>query len=139
MVIREAQIGERVKYWVRPDIVNRIKEGTIKAYFQSHLTVVKEYEAQIQTPEGLITIPNDFVLAMTGYMPNLDFLTKLGIHLSADATKQPEHDAETMETNIKGLYLAGVVCGGMNTHVWFIENSRVHAEKIIDHILSKNK
>ncbi len=139
MIIRETQIGERVKYWVRPDIVNRIKEGSIIAYFQSHLIAVREYEADIQTPEGLISIPNDFVLAMTGYMPNLDFLTKIGIRLSEDATKQPEHNTETMETNIKGLYLAGVVCGGMNTHVWFIENSRVHAEKIIDHILTKNK
>ena len=139
MIIREAQIGERVKYWVRPDIVNRIKEGSIKAYFQSHLVAVREYDTDIQTVEGLISIPNDFVLAMTGYMPNLDFLTKMGIRLSEDATKQPEHDAETMETNITGLYLAGVVCGGMNTHVWFIENSRVHAQKIIDHILQKNK
>lgn len=139
MVIRDMEIGERVKYWVRPDIVNRIKEGSIKAYFESTLVAVREYEADIKTPEGLITVPNDFVLAMTGYMPNLDFLTKLGINLSADATKQPEHNAETMETNIEGLYLAGVVCGGMNTHVWFIENSRVHAEKIMHHILSKTK
>jgi thioredoxin reductase (NADPH) len=139
MIIRDSEIGERVKYWVRPDIINRIKEGSITAYFQSHLGAVREYEADIQTPERLITIPNDFVLAMTGYMPNLNFLTKMGINLSADSTKQPQHDAETMETNIKGLYLAGVVCGGMNTHSWFIENSRVHAEKILHHILSKEK
>jgi thioredoxin reductase (NADPH) len=136
MVIRDVEIGERVKYWVRPDIVNRIKENSIKAYFHSTLTAIREHEADIQTPEGIVTIANDFVLAMTGYRPDLDFLQKIGIDLSEDEVKQPVHNPETMETNVKGVYLAGVVCGGMNTHSWFIENSRVHAEKIVKNIVS---
>lgn len=137
MVIRESGIGERVKYWVRPDILNRIKEGSIKAYFNSQLLAIRKHEADIQTPEGTITVSNDFVLAMTGYKPDFGFVEKLGIRLSADEKLFPEHDIETMETNQKGIYLAGVVCGGMDTHVWFIENSRVHAGKIVNHILLK--
>jgi thioredoxin reductase (NADPH) len=137
MVIREPEIGERVKYWVRPDILNRIKEGSIKAYFHSQLTAIRKYEADLQTPEGLITIPNDFVLAMTGYKPDFRFVEKLGIQLSQDERAVPSHDTETMETNQKGIYLAGVICGGMDTHLWFIENSRVHAEKIVADIVKK--
>ncbi|WP_276362535.1 YpdA family putative bacillithiol disulfide reductase [Daejeonella sp. H1SJ63] len=134
MVIRESQIGERVKYWVRPDIVNRIQEGSIKAYFNSSLTSIRENEVDIQGTEGRITLSNDFVLAMTGYKPDFSFLKKLGIRISEDQKQVPEHNPETMESNIKGIYLAGVVCGGMNTHLWFIENSRVHAEKIINQL-----
>lgn len=137
MVIRDAQIGSRVKYWVRPDIVNRIEEGSIKAYFNSELIAVREHEVAIQDDQGaIITIPNDFVLAMTGYQPDFSFLKSLGVNLSDDDLKLPEHNPETMETNVKGLYLAGVVCGGMNTHKWFIENSREHGERIVYSIIS---
>ncbi len=90
----------------------------------------------IQTPGGIETIANDYVIALTGYQPNFDFLRKAGIILSDDERLQPFYDPSTMETNVKGLYLAGVVCGGMNTHVWFIENSRIHAEMIIRNILN---
>lgn len=131
MVIRESQIGERVKYWVRPDIINRIKEGSIKAYFNSSLEAIREHEVDIQSPEGKLAIPNDFVLAMTGYQPDFSFLRSIGIRISDDEQQVPEHNPETMESNKKGIYLAGVVCGGMNTHLWFIENSRIHAEKIV--------
>ncbi|MBG9376548.1 YpdA family putative bacillithiol disulfide reductase [Panacibacter sp. DH6] len=134
MVIREKEIGERVKYWVRPDIVNRIKEGSIKAYYNSTVAAIRPHEADINTPDGMITIPNDFVIAMTGYKPGFNFLKKFGIQLSDDDIQCPTYNPETMETNITGLYLAGVVCGGMNTHKWFIENSREHADKIITHI-----
>lgn len=137
MVIRGDKIGERVKYWVRPDIENRIKEGSIKAYFNSCLKEVREKEVDIQTPDGVITIQNDYVLAMTGYQPNFEFLKKIGIKLSNDESLQPEYNHETMESNLTNVYLAGVVCGGMNTHVWFIENSREHAEKIINDIVRK--
>jgi thioredoxin reductase (NADPH) len=93
----------------------------------------------IQTPEGLITIPNDFVMAMTGYKPNFDFLKKIGIQLSLDEKLLPQYNPETMETtNLPGVYLAGVVCGGMDTHLWFIENSRVHADMIIGDIVKKS-
>lgn len=137
MVVRGDDINERVKYWVRPDIINRIKEGTIKAYYHSHLTAIRESEADIQTPEGLITIPNDFVLALTGYQPDFSFLKTMGVKLSADEKLLPGYNAETMETTQKGIYLAGVVCGGMDTHLWFIENSRVHAEQIISNIMKQ--
>jgi thioredoxin reductase (NADPH) len=126
-----------VKYWVKPDIENRISEGSIKAYFHSTVKAIRENEVEIQTPEGVVTLENDFVLALTGYQPNFSFLEKAGITLSRDGKKQPTYNAETMETNMPGMYLAGVVCGGMNTHVWFIENSRDHADKIITHISGK--
>ena len=135
MVIRGEEIGERVKYWVRPDIINRIKEGSIKAYFNSNLTKITENYVEIKTSDGKITIENDFVLALTGYQPNFSFLEKIGVKLSEDDKKYPEHNSQTMETNRKGMYLAGVVCGGLDTHVWFIENSREHADAIINDIL----
>jgi len=138
LVIRGEEVSHRVKYWVRPDIINRIKEGSIKAYFNSNLTAIREHDVDIQTPDGLVTIPNDFVMAMTGYRPNFDFLKKIGIHLSTDAKCIPHYNHETMETNLPGVYLAGVVCGGMDTHLWFIENSRIHAEMIVGDIVSKS-
>lgn len=135
LVIRGTEIGSYVKYWVRPDIENRIKEGEIKVHYQSELTTVSEKTATIKTSEGEIEIANDFVLAMTGYKPNFELLSQLGVVM--DETNYPEHNPETMETNLSGLYLAGVVCGGVDTHKWFIENSRVHAEQILEHIVSK--
>lgn len=137
LVVRGETIGTRVKYWVRPDIENRIACGEIRALFNSTLTAIRETEADIQTPEGAITIRNDFVLALTGYQPDFAFLRKWGISLSSDTARVPAHNPETMETNVPGLYLAGVVCGGMNTHLWFIENSRVHAELIVRDIVSR--
>nr|WP_068887026.1 YpdA family putative bacillithiol disulfide reductase [Pedobacter panaciterrae] len=134
MVIRSESINKRVKYWVRPDVINRIEEGSIKAYFNSELVSIAKDTVDIRTTEGLVTIPNDFVLALTGYQPDFDLLRKFGIKLSEDVKCSPEHNSETMETNEKGIYLAGVVCGGMDTHLWFIENSRDHAIKIIKDI-----
>jgi len=132
LVIRGNEIGSYVKYWVRPDIENRIKEGEIKAYFNSEVISIGESEVEIKTPEGNVAIANDFVLAMTGYQPNFELLKNLGVELNEN--HQPIHNFETMETTKKGLYLAGVVCGGLDTHKWFIENSRVHAEQIVTHI-----
>ncbi len=131
MVIRKEEIGARVKYWVRPDIINRIQEGSIKAYYNSSLTAIREQEVDIQTPEGMVTLPNDWVIATTGYQPNLTFLHSIGIDLSDDEIRCPAINDDTQETNIKNIFLAGVICGGMNTHRLFIENSRIHAEKII--------
>jgi thioredoxin reductase (NADPH) len=138
MVIKGPEIGKRVKYWVRPDIVNRIEEGSIKAYFNSALVAIREKEVDIQTPEGKITIPNDYVLLMTGYQPDFAFLEKLGIELSQDEKRYPSYNKESMESNQKNIYLAGLVCGGMDTHIWFIENSREHARQIIQSVL-KNR
>lgn len=138
MVVRGPEIGRRVKYWVKPDIENRIKEGSIKAYFNASLMAVRPGQVDIQTPDGMATIENDFVLALTGYKPNFDLLRRFGVQLSPDDKLYPQHNTETMETNQPGLYLAGVVCGGMDTHLWFIENSRDHAEKIVRHILQQD-
>jgi thioredoxin reductase (NADPH) len=137
MVIRHEGIGKRVKYWVKPDIENRIKEGSIKAYTNSTLMAIREKEVDILTPDGMVTIENDYVIAMTGYQPNCSFLQQVGIHLSEDDVLQPVYNPESMESNMPNIYLAGVVCGGMNTHVWFIENSREHAELIIRSIRKK--
>lgn len=134
MIIRGKDIGERVKYWVRPDILNRIEEGSIKAFYNSEIVEIKEHEVIISTPEGIKNIPNDYVLALTGYQPDLNFLKAIGVDLSHEENKIPKYNSETMETNIVGLYLAGVICGGMETHKWFIENSRVHAKQIAKHI-----
>lgn len=136
MVIRGNDLGPNVKYWVRPDIENRIKEGSIKAYFESSLKEINAHAVVISTPEGEIEIANDFVAAMTGYQPNFKFLEKLGVVLDEDHT--PSYNPETMETNVAGLYLAGVVCGGMDTHKWFIENSRVHATQIMANVVNKH-
>lgn len=135
LVVRGPEIGQRVKYWVRPDIINRIEEGSIKAYFNSTVKAIYPESIDIETEGKTISIPNDFVLALTGYKPNFNFLEKLGINISDDAKRLPEYDQETMETNIKNLYLAGVICGGMETHKWFIENSRIHAKMIVANIL----
>ena len=137
MVIRGAGIGSRVKYWVKPDIENRIKEGSIRALTHSSLVAIRDKEVDIRTPEGVITLPNDYVIALTGYQPDFHFLRKAQIRLSQDELLLPSYNPATMETNIKNLFLAGVVCGGMNTHKWFIENSREHAGLIIKHIREK--
>ncbi|ADY50770.1 fumarate reductase/succinate dehydrogenase flavoprotein domain protein [Pseudopedobacter saltans DSM 12145] len=136
MVIRNGEISDRVKYWVKPDIENRIKEGSIKAYFNSEIKSIKEDVVLINTPNGDLQLDNDFVLALTGYQPNFSFLQHLGIMLEG-RNRYPKYDEASMETNRKGVYLAGVVCGGMDTHLWFIENSRIHAEIIISHIVSE--
>lgn len=138
MIIKADAISDRVKYWVRPDIINRIEEGSIKAYFNSEVMAIRGNEIDIKTPDGVLTLANDFVLAMTGYLPDFSFLEKFGISLSLDETFTPNYDEDTMETNVENLYLAGVVCGGMNTHSYFIENSRGHATKIVRAIQHKS-
>ncbi|WP_313111481.1 YpdA family putative bacillithiol disulfide reductase [Aequorivita sediminis] len=135
MVVRGPEIGERVKYWVKPDIENRIKEGSIKAYFNSEIEEITEREVSINTPQGKILLPNDYVVALIGYKPDFNFLQTLGVKLSTDKKRLPQYNPETMETNVRGLYLAGVICGGMETHKWFIENSRIHAKIIVQDIL----
>jgi len=134
MVVRSSDLGPHVKYWVRPDIQNRIKEGEVTALYNSELLAIRENEVDIKTPEGVKTIANDFVIAMTGYQPDFSMLRRFGIELPESLC--PFYNEETMETNVKGLYLAGVVCGGLDTHKLFIENSRVHAEMIVKNIAS---
>jgi thioredoxin reductase (NADPH) len=139
MIIRESEIGQNVKYWSKPDIDNRIKEGSVKAYFNSQIEDITEDQVRFKTPEGNRTIDNDFVLAMTGYKPNFDLLESLGVKFHEDEYRTPIYDSQTMQSTAKGVYLAGVVCGGLKTNKWFIENSREHASIIIDDLLNKKQ
>ncbi|MEQ8518479.1 MAG: YpdA family putative bacillithiol disulfide reductase [Cytophagales bacterium] len=131
MVIREAELLDSVKYWVKPDIENRIKEGSIKAYFNSEIKEIRPFEVDIKTPKGELTIENDFLLAMTGYKPNFDLMEAMGIKFQKNEFHTPVYNEKTQETNVENVFLAGVVCGGLKTNKWFIENSREHANFII--------
>ena len=137
MIIREKEIGGNIKYWVKPDIVNRIESGEIKAFYESEILEIKENTILIKTPTGVEKIDNDFVLAMTGYLPNYEILKKLGVKINDDEFKTPLYNEETMETNINGVFLAGVICGGLKTNKWFIENSRDHSQKILSTIIKR--
>ena len=137
MIIREKEIGGNIKYWVKPDIVNRIESGEIKAFYESELLEIKENTILIKTPTGVEKINNDFVLAMTGYLPNYEILKKLGVKINDDEFNTPLYNEETMETNINGVFLAGVICGGLKTNKWFIENSRDHSQKILSTIIKR--
>lgn len=138
LVHRGPEISRRVKYWIKPNFENRVKEGAIKAYFNSKLVEIREDEADIKTPEGVVTLKNDFVLAMTGYHPDFGWLENMGIHCSDDHLRLPSRDEFTFESNVPNMFLAGTVCGGTNTNKWFIENSIEHAEVIIRRI-SENR
>lgn len=137
LAVRDSQLKESVKYWVKPDIENRLKNDEITGYFNTGVKEIKADEVILDTPGGIETIPNDFVLAMTGYQPNFDLMINFGIDLSDDDDKMPVYDEETLETNRSGMYVAGVVCGGMDTSSLFIENTRVHAEHIAGDIEQK--
>ena len=137
MVIRESSLRDSVKYWVKPDIENRIAEGSIKAYFNSRVARITPRTIDIQTPDGALTLDNDFVLAMTGYQPPFAFMESCGVTFQDDPDHTPVYNQHTMETSVPGLYLAGVVVGGLKTNKWFIENSRIHAELIVRDIRSK--
>jgi putative YpdA family bacillithiol system oxidoreductase len=136
LVVRENSLKDGVKYWVRPDIDNRIKEGSIKAHFNAKILQISKNSVLVEDSEGKRhEIENDIVLAMTGYQPNYGFLTSLGVELTEGNARIPKYNEESLETNIKGLYLAGVICGGMETGRWFIENTRDHGDKIAAAIL----
>ena len=139
MVVRKDSISPRVKYWIKPNIENRIKEGSIQAYFNSNLKEIKPHEVTIKTTKEEITIENDFVLAMTGYIPDFDFFKKIGIQFETDEYDTPVHNPETLETNIPNLYIAGVINSGKYTSKLFIENTRHHAALIIKSFLEKRK
>ncbi len=137
MAIREDEIYKKVKYWIRPNIENRIKEGSITAHFKTVVKEIRPREVVLEGPDGEFTIENDFVMAMTGYKPNYDLLGRLGLEIPDDDNQIPVHDPETLETSLPNVYLAGVVCAGMKTSTLFIENTRDHGETIIQQILAK--
>lgn len=135
LLVRGPDLGRRIKYWLRPDLENRIEEGSVAAHFEAEVTAIAEDTVRFVTPDGPQEIANDWVLAMTGYKPDYAFLTEaLGIDTEDDDARTPVYDDETFETNRPGLYLAGTVCGGLNTSRWFIENGRHHARQIARHI-----
>jgi thioredoxin reductase (NADPH) len=133
LIHRGAGISDRVKYWIKPNIENRIKSGEVKAYFRSHLTAIHPKYVEIQTPEGPKRLANDFVFAMTGYRPDLEFLASLGIRLDP-ASQKPRINAGTFESDRPGIFLAGVIVAGMHTNEIFIENGRFHGKQIADAI-----
>ena len=134
MVVREKELYQNVKYWILPNVENRIKEGSIKAYFESELLEIKEGSVVIKTPEGTFEIENDYVLAMTGYRPDYVFLESCGIDWDEDSVMKPILNEVSLESSVPGLYLAGVINGGMETNKLFIENTRHHPQQIFDHI-----
>ena len=137
MVIREPELYQKVKYWILPNIENRIKEGSIKAYFNSNLTRIEDDKVFISTPEGEVILKNDYVLAMTGYMPDYSFLESIGVQFEDNEYRTPIFNVDSLESTLPGLYLAGVILGGLHTSKLFIENTREHGQIIIDHIISK--
>ncbi len=137
MAIRSPELYDRVKYWILPNIKNRIAEGSIPAYFNSSVTKITETTVELDTPDGPITIENDFVLAMTGYKPDYELFTRLGVPITDDQEREPIFDESTLETSVEGLYVAGVITAGMTTSKLFIENTRHHASVIVNHIKSK--
>ena len=137
MAVRKEQLSQRVKYWIKPNIENRIKEGTIKAYFNTTVAEITPNSVILNTPEGQVELENDWVLAMTGYKPNFDLFRKIGIELADDGFLTPSHNKETLETNMPNVYISGVINAGLQTSKLFIENTRIHAEMIMNDLAKK--
>jgi thioredoxin reductase (NADPH) len=134
LIHRGPAVSDKVKYWIKPDLENRIRDGAIKARFNTTVQRIEEDHLVLATPEGEERLANDWVLAMIGYRPSYDFLERLGIATEDNAAQTPVFNDETFETNRRGLYMAGTVCGGLDTSRWFIENGRFHAQQIMEHI-----
>jgi len=130
MIHRRAELGSTIKYWVRPDIENRIKAGQIQALFETHVKRFEEGRVVVSNRDGEKTIPTDRVFALTGYHPDFQFLRSLGITLDPE-TNKPSMDAQTHESNVRGIFVAGVVIGGNHTSEIFIENGRFHGKQIV--------
>jgi thioredoxin reductase (NADPH) len=134
LIVRTAALSDTIKYWIRPDLENRIKEGSIQTFFDTGVEEIREGTLVLRTTDGVREIANDWVLAMTGYHPDFGLLERLGVRFADDRFRTPVYDAATFETSRPGLYLAGTVCGGYQTNRWFIENGRFHARQIARHI-----
>jgi len=133
LIHRDERLHDHIKYWIRPNIENRIKDGEIQAYFNSRVTAIREDAIDVETPEGAIRLKNDFVFAMTGYRPDVEFLSRHGITFQPE-TQRPHTNPETLESERKGIYLAGVLVAGMQTNEIFIENGRFHGRQIAEAI-----
>jgi thioredoxin reductase (NADPH) len=133
LIHRGPSISDRVKYWIKPNIENRIKNGEISSYFKSRVVEILPKSVAVETPRGIITLKNDFLFALTGYHPDLDFMASLGIRLEPD-TQKPRTNPDTLESDRPGVYLAGVIVAGMHTNEIFIENGRFHGKKIANAI-----
>ncbi len=136
LVHRGEAMHRHVKYWILPDINNRIKNGEVTAYFSSSVTSISEDSVELLTPQGAVTLPNNFVFALTGYHPDFDFLAAVGVKMEGE-DRCPECDPQSLESNIPGLYLAGVIVAGMRTNEIFIENGRFHGRQIAQDIEAK--
>jgi len=136
LIHRGAGISDRVKYWIKPNIENRIKNGEIRAYFHSQVTEILQDSIRLATPDGPVSLANDFVFALVGYQPDLEFLRETGITLEPE-TQKPRTNPETLESERPGIYLAGVIVAGMHTNEIFIENGRFHGQLIADSIAAK--
>jgi thioredoxin reductase (NADPH) len=134
LIVRSPALSDKIKYWIKPDLENRIKEGSIRAYFNTSIEEIRPASLVLRTPSVTVEIDNDWVLAMIGYRPDYGFLESLQIAIADDVYRTPVFDEATFETSRPGLYLAGTVCGGLQTNRWFIENGRFHAQQIARHI-----
>jgi len=134
LVVRGPTLSEKIKYWIKPDLENRIKEGSIRTYFNTVVEAIRQDAIVLRTPEGVVEMANDWVVAMTGYRPDYRFLEAIDIAIARDVYRTPVFDEATFETSRPGMYLAGTVCGGHHTSRWFIENGRFHAQQIVRHI-----
>jgi thioredoxin reductase (NADPH) len=136
MIVRSDELSDKIKYWIKPDLENRIKEGSIKALFNTAVQEIRESSIVVSTPDGTREIENDWVIAATGYQPDFEFLEAIGLGFRDDGFRTPSYDDATFETTRPGVYIAGTVCGGYQTSRWFIENGRFHARQIAKHISS---
>ena len=136
LIVRSDVLSDKIKYWIKPDLENRIKEGSIKALFNTAVQEIRESSIVVSTPDGTREIENDWVIATTGYHPDFELLETIGLEFKDDGYRTPSYDDATFETTRPGVYIAGTVCGGYQTSRWFIENGRFHARQIAKHISS---
>jgi thioredoxin reductase (NADPH) len=134
LVHRGAEMHRHVKYWILPDINNRIKNGEVAAYFSSTVANITEDAVTLATPAGEVTLPNHFVFALTGYHPDFEFIERLGVTLDDANARCPVCDPATLESNVPGIYLGGVIVAGERTNEIFIENGRFHGKLIAEHL-----
>ena len=137
IVHRREGMSSSVKYWIKPDIENRIKAGQVKAYFNTTVKEIASDHVVLTTPDGELTVANDWVFALTGYHPDFEFICSLGCRLRGDDDRKPVVNSKTLESSVSGIYLAGVIVAGMRTNEIFIENGRFHGKAIAADLIDK--